>query len=428
MDASHGLQGAAAPFGKMKILIVDDDPTNVALLEEMLTDNGYTRVKSIMDSRLALDACRDFGPDLVLLDLKMPHVDGFTLLESLRSGTNEKFLPVIILTADVNRESKRRALRAGATDFLLKPFDQTEVLLRMGLFMERRTTEDELRRQKENAETANAAKDQLVGMLKQELQCQKENAEAARAAKDRFLAMLSHELRTPLTPVLFWASGTSEEPDLNTEIRDGLKMICRNVELEVRLIDDLLELSRISRGKLKLQLRVADVHEVLQHAIDIVRNEVQDRPFEFSLALEASPRELLVDAPRLQQVFWSLLRNACKFTPEKGAVSVRSYTSSANALTIEISDNGIGVASEFLEKIFDPFEQVDPQQDGLGLGLAITKAIIEMHGGKIHARSGGLGKGATFIIELPTNQTTHGGGRAQEATKPATRTKQYAVA
>jgi signal transduction histidine kinase len=428
MDASYGLQGAAAPFGKMKILIVDDDPTNVALLEEMLTDNGYTRVKSIMDSRLALDACRDFAPDLVLLDLKMPHVDGFTLLDSLRSGTNEKFLPIIILTADVNRESKRRALRAGATDFLLKPFDQTEVLLRMGLFMERRNIEDELRRQKESAETANAAKDHLVGMLKQELECQKENAEAARAAKDRFLAMLSHELRTPLTPVLFWASGTSEEPNLNTEIRDGLKMICRNVELEVRLIDDLLELSRISRGKLKLQLRMADLHEVLQHAVDIVRNEMQDRPFEFSVALDASHRELLVDAPRLQQVFWSLLRNACKFTPEKGAVSVRSYNSKANTLTIEISDNGIGIAPQFLEKIFGAFEQVDSQREGLGLGLAISKAVIEMHGGAIRARSEGLGKGATFIIELPANQTTLGRTRAEETTEPANPTKHCATA
>src|SRR2546428_13998557 len=113
MDASYGLQGAAAPFGKMKILIVDDDPTNVALLEDMLSDNGYTRVKSIMDSRLAVDACRDFAPDLVLLDLKMPHVDGFTLIESLRSGGNEKFLSVNVLSSGVKRASQRRDRRAG---------------------------------------------------------------------------------------------------------------------------------------------------------------------------------------------------------------------------------------------------------------------------------------------------------------------------
>jgi signal transduction histidine kinase len=205
-------------------------------------------------------------------------------------------------------------------------------------------------------------------------------------------------------------------------------MICRNVELEVRLIDDLLELSRISRGKLKLQLRMADLHEVLQHAVDIVRNEMQDRPFEFSVALDASHRELLVDAPRLQQVFWSLLRNACKFTPEKGAVSVRSYNSKANTLTIEISDNGIGIAPQFLEKIFGAFEQVDSQREGLGLGLAISKAVIEMHGGAIRARSEGLGKGATFIIELPANQTTLGRTRAEETTEPANPTKHCATA
>jgi len=116
----------------------------------------------------------------------------------------------------------------------------------------------------------------------------------------------------------------------------------------------------------------------------------------------------------VQQVFWSLLRNACKFSPENGAISVRSYNSKANTLTIEIRDNGIGIAPEFLEKIFDAFEQVDSQQEGLGLGLAISKAVVEMHGGTIRARSEGLGKGATFIIELSANQTALGGGRAEE--------------
>ena len=121
---------------KMKILIVDDEPANVALLEAMLDQSGYTRMRTVTDSRLVLETCADFAPDLILLDLMMPHVDGFGILEALRSGPREVFLPVIVLTADVNEETKRRALRAGATDFLLKPFDEIEVLLRIGNMLE----------------------------------------------------------------------------------------------------------------------------------------------------------------------------------------------------------------------------------------------------------------------------------------------------
>ena len=131
-------QPNAALYSKMKILVVDDEPANVALLEAMLAESGYTRVKSITDSRLAMDACLSFDPDLVLLDLMMPYVDGFTILESIRAAAAETFLPVIVLTADANENTKLRALRAGATDFLLKPFDQLEVLLRMNNLLETR--------------------------------------------------------------------------------------------------------------------------------------------------------------------------------------------------------------------------------------------------------------------------------------------------
>jgi two-component system CheB/CheR fusion protein len=237
--------------------------------------------------------------------------------------------------------------------------------------------------------------------LERELQLQKESAEAANAAKDRFLAALSHELRTPLTPVLIWAGGTVNQSGLDPDIQEGLKMICRNVELEARLIDDLLDLTRLARGKLQLQLREADVHELIQHGLEIVQKEIEDRHLKLAVSLQAASHVLRVDASRLQQVFWNVLRNACKYTPENGALSIRSSNPLPDKIRIEISDSGVGIAPEFLEKIFDAFEQVDSQREGLGLGLTISKAIVEMHGGSIRAQSDGLGRGAMFVIELP---------------------------
>jgi putative two-component system response regulator len=137
-NSDHRWQPNSALYSRMKILVIDDEPANVALLEDMLADGGYTRVKSVTDSRLAVETCETFEPDLVLLDLMMPHVDGFTILESLRAAAGESFFPIIILTADANESTKLRVLRAGATDFLLKPFDQLEVLLRMTNLLETR--------------------------------------------------------------------------------------------------------------------------------------------------------------------------------------------------------------------------------------------------------------------------------------------------
>jgi len=237
--------------------------------------------------------------------------------------------------------------------------------------------------------------------VEQELERAKENAEAASAAKDRFLATLSHELRTPLNPVLLWADGILNQPGLDPEFEQGLRMVCRNVELEARLIDDLLDLTRIARGKLQLRLQPTNVHELIQHAIEIVRADVDCRHIQLSVTLEATSHQVNVDPPRMQQVFWNILRNACKFTADTGKVSVRSYNGAPDSITIEITDTGIGIEPAFLEKIFDAFEQLEMRREGLGLGLAISKAIVEMHGGSIRARSEGRGKGASFSVTLP---------------------------
>jgi two-component system CheB/CheR fusion protein len=236
--------------------------------------------------------------------------------------------------------------------------------------------------------------------IEAELQRQKEEAESANAAKDRFLATLSHELRTPLNPVLIWAGGMVKEPGLPPEIVEGLQMVCRNVELEARLIDDLLDLTRITRGKLQLQLRRSDVHDLLRHAVEIVREEIAARQLNLTVELNAGHHHVLADFSRLQQVFWNLLQNASKFTPEGGGITIRTSNPNPQALTIEIIDTGIGIAPESLETVFDAFVQVGIRREGLGLGLAISKAIVEMHRGSIHAASEGPGKGAKFVIEL----------------------------
>lgn len=153
-QTSEPLFGHVAQHAKMKILVVDDEPANVALLEDMLAEAGYTRVQSITDSRVALETCDTFSPDIILLDLMMPHVDGFTILDALRSSPAELFLPIVVLTADVNEDTKRRALKAGATDFVLKPFDHLEVLLRIGNLLEMRRLHRQLDTQRAAYEEA----------------------------------------------------------------------------------------------------------------------------------------------------------------------------------------------------------------------------------------------------------------------------------
>jgi two-component system, chemotaxis family, CheB/CheR fusion protein len=242
------------------------------------------------------------------------------------------------------------------------------------------------------------------GRIVQELQVEKENAGAATTAKDRFLGLLTDKLRAPLAPVLTWAGRIAERSDLRPDVQQGLKMVRGNVELEMRLIEDLLDLTRIARGKLTLELRKTDAHELLQAALEIVRSDIEQRHLTTSVALTASQHELIADAPRLQQVLWSVLHNACKFTPENGTISVRSYNPSPKRITIEISDNGIGIEPQMVERVFYAFEKADSQGAGLGLGLAISKAIVEMHAGTIRAHSQGPEKGATFVIELPLRE------------------------
>lgn len=232
-------------------------------------------------------------------------------------------------------------------------------------------------------------------------------AEAASQTKDRFMATLSHELRTPLTPVLAVLSRLEKRPQpLPSDVGQGLATIRRNVELEARLIDDLLDLTRISQGKLELRRGPADVRQVLAHALEASERPGTPGP---ALVTEIENVELWTwaDAPRLTQVFWNLVSNARKFTPPEGTVYVRARREEAEVV-VEVSDTGIGIEPEVLPRIFDAFHQgqrnITRRFGGLGLGLAISEKIVSLHGGRIGAASDGRGQGATFTVRLPAGR------------------------
>ena len=258
----------------------------------------------------------------------------------------------------------------------------------------------------------------------EKIRMEKDVAEKASLAKDDFLAALSHELRTPLTPVLMTAMALGQNAALPQEIRDSLDLIRRNVELEARLIDDLLDLTRISRGKMELHLTKLDFHELIRRALEICRSEFSSKSQAITLKLDARHHQSEGDAVRLQQAIWNLVRNAIKFTPEKGSIVIRTRNASAGKILFEVEDTGIGFEPDATEKLFQAFEQggrqITRQFGGLGLGLAITRSIIHTHGGTIHAISQGPGSGATFTFEIPLtiSRKTSANEPALNAEKP----------
>ncbi|MCP3709043.1 response regulator [Paraburkholderia sp. CNPSo 3274] len=236
-------------------------------------------------------------------------------------------------------------------------------------------------------------------------QAARQTAEEANRAKDRFLAMLSHELRTPLTPVLAGTRLLEQIPGLPDAARAGVLMIRRNIELEARLIDDLLDLTRVANGKLSLALDTVDVHEVIEAVLELFHSEIQIKQQDVHVDLRAQQHYVRGDRARLQQMLWNLVRNAAKFTPDGGHIYVRTRDERMQ-VEIEVEDTGIGIAPEQIGKLFHAFEQgshnLTRQFGGLGLGLAVTRALTEAHGGNVSAKSPGAHCGATFTIVLPS--------------------------
>ena len=245
--------------------------------------------------------------------------------------------------------------------------------------------------------------------IEDELKAAKEEAEAANQAKTQFLAVLSHELRTPLNPILLATSTMLERPFEHDEVRPMLEMIRQNVNLQARLIDDLLDVMRIVRGKMPLHWEVADCHKIIEQAIQICLSEVSGHHLCLTVEPIAENHYVNADAARLQQVFWNLIKNAVKFTPEGGTIHVRTRNDSdpgvpGGRIVIEVTDTGIGIESDILSTIWDPFQQgettITRRFGGLGLGLAICKGVVEAHGGTLEAESAGRDRGTTFRLVL----------------------------
>jgi signal transduction histidine kinase/ActR/RegA family two-component response regulator len=236
-----------------------------------------------------------------------------------------------------------------------------------------------------------------------QLSIEKIAAERASQAKDDFLAVLSHELRTPLTPALAAASYLAEHENLSPELHEEVVAIRTSVQLEARLIDDLLDLTRITRGKIELYLEVVDVHGLLRNSLEIARDNILQKQLDLVMDFGADRHHVWADAVRLQQVFWNLINNAVKFTKKNGRITVRTVNEDGR-FVFQITDTGVGIEPEQLGRIFQAFEQgersISRRFGGLGLGLTISKRLLELQGGTITVYSEGLNRGTSFKLSL----------------------------
>jgi signal transduction histidine kinase len=333
-------------------------------------------VESVADGQAALEAALDNPPDLVLTDVMMPRLDGFGLLRALRSNPRTAEIPVIFLSARAGEESRIEGMGAGADDYLVKPFSSRELIARVGAHLN----------------LARVRREALESL-----------AEASRR-KDEFLAILAHELRNPLGPVRNAAHFLSQKELPDPELRRPLEMIERQVDQMARLIDDLLDVSRITRGMVELRLERLDFVEVAEATVDACRDDITARGHTLHVRLPQERVILNADRQRLVQVLGNLIGNAVKYTPPGGRIELAADVLDPDTLEVSVTDNGVGIPPGKLDEIFELFAQVDrslERQGGLGIGLTLARQLVSLHGGTLQARSAGIGYGSTFIVRLP---------------------------
>jgi signal transduction histidine kinase len=396
------------------------------LIHALLTEGGISCELVRVQTRTEFEtALAQHSYDSILSDYALPSFDGISALEIAQQLSPET--PFIFVTATMGEEIAIETLKKGATDYVLK-----QRLERLVPSVKRALREAEERRARRQAEA--------------ELRQQKEELERVNRIKDEFLAILSHELRSPLNAILGWAQLLQTQKLDPANVDRAIDTIARNAKLQTQLIEDLLDISRIIRGKIVLESRPTNLAAVIAAAIDTVRLSAQAKAIElrFEYKQDETPTPLLVlgDSSRLQQIVWNLLTNAIKFTPDGGRVEVRlslveegqiatdksqrtnDQRHRTNYAQITVTDTGKGIPADFLPYVFDSFRQADGSTTrsfgGLGLGLAIVRHLVELHGGTISASSPGEEQGATFRIELPLLTTETSQNSAPDPPNPET--------
>lgn len=423
----------------VNILLVDDEARNLDALESFLQSPDYNLIRA-QSGQTALMLLLEGEFAAIVLDIQMPGMTGIELANLIKQRKRTQHIPVIFLTAYFQEDKDvLEGYGIGAVDYLTKPINPQILKSKISVFVDlfrktralaatnaaletevsqRQKAEDALRLANNALETRVQERTTDLSRLNEELRERETalreseaQAKAASRAKDDFLAALSHELRTPLNPVLLLATEAANNPQIAPEVRSDFETIARNVELEARLIDDLLDLTRIERGKVALEMRSLEVHAILQDALTMAREEIDQKQIGLSVRLDAERHAVVGDEVRLKQIFWNVIKNAAKFTPERGQIIIAT-TADADELTIKVTDTGIGMLPAELARIFEAFSQGDHAKQGgphrfggMGLGLAISRMMAKLHSGSITAISEGRNHGTTVLIKLPLQPT-----------------------
>ena len=375
----------SAIFGA-SILIVDDQDANVALLEQMLTGAGYVAVTSTKNPREVCELYRKNRYSLILLDLQMPGFDGFEVMEDLKTIETGGYLPVLVQTSQPNH--KVRALKAGAKDFISKPFDLVEILLRVHNMIEVRLLHEEAERRTEQAEARS------------------EQFESANLAKSQFLATMSHELRTPLNAIIgFTEFLIDEKPGpLKPKQKEYLGDVLASGRHLLQLINDVLDLAKIEAGKMELHPEIFPVRKAVEEVTAVIQGIAQKKRITVGIEIGAGLEAVTLDQQKFKQLLYNLLSNAVKFTDDGGKVEIHARRLDEFQFAVRVRDTGIGIKAADLHRLFTEFEQLDSGRarafEGTGLGLALAKKVVEFQGGSISVESE-PGKGSLFTIVLP---------------------------
>jgi len=370
-----------------RILIVEDEKIVSEDIKDSLKNLGYDVAAVASSADEAMEKAAETRPDLVLIDIMLKgEMNGIGAAEQIRTRFD---IPVVYLTAYADEKTLSRAKLTEPYGYILKPFEERELHTTIEIALYKH------RMEKERAH-----------LLARE-QAARAGAEAASRVRDEFLSIISHELRTPLTPVLGWAR-LLREGGLDEATRDhALESIERNAQLQTRLIEGILDFSRILMGQLRIDVRPVKLVRIIEAAIDSIRPAAATKAIKIESVLDPAVSDITGDPARLQQIVWNLLSNAVKFTPKGGRVEVRLESADPYA-RITVSDTGVGISREFLPHVFDYFRQANAsttrRYEGLGLGLSIVRHLVELHGRTVEAQSPGEGRGATFIVNLPLSK------------------------